>query len=461
MSEGLSVDFLRRVNARDVVPDHAKARDIKTSSLVTSRYTAKTYPQNGRSFGAGQVAYLRLNSTADYLVPSSGALFLDINVGADCALDEIGSFIDKVRINVGGVMVEELLYANKTINALATLGMSKEHYNREGSILYKVWKNSTCSGNTDVCGNLIEQTIEGVKQRTAFQATNVGGTKTRVVIPLSFLGGLFRSHKIFPLRNAGNIELQIFFAQPEQAVVCQTSATNPTYAIADMFCLTDMLCMNPRYVELMDQVIMSEQGMVLPVDTYTIQTTQQPLNSGGVQNFTYSFSSPMLKNIVYWSQLNTDNEKQVFSSSGFRNLGTQQTRLKLGKYYPNYDFEKSNEETYYMSQKSLGKFGNIVESAGLMALPFYNSADDVGQYVNEIPLGKYLEGAEIDLDGVDCRLSGSVINFEIQSNPPSGLTKGIFDTTAVPANTQHNLFVAFNHTRIVKMAQGNLMVEEA
>jgi hypothetical protein len=512
----LSVSFLEKIGARDTIPDEHRVPEIKTSSLVTNRSTAKFVAQNGTSFRAGQTIYIRLNSVSQYLVPSSGALVFDVKVqnsAVDASLsnpvdasgvylnpilDNIGAIFDKVRISVGGVQVEETQYLSRFINAMAYTSMSRAHYTQTGGMLYNAWKY-----NDDAVHNGIDLELTGLPsdrglalhpwsapsiyhksftwgQYWSEQIAAYGFF--RMILPLSFFGSLFRRHSALNLRNIGNVEIQLTLSQDSDAIVnpgavvfdggvgatqnkpnCMMFTTgvslgSPIFVVENVFVLADVLDMNPEYTSVIDALVNSEEGLVMPLETHTVLTATAALGTSTTasrKNLTYSFSTPMLKSVTYWSQLTSDlNNYNVFGCSGFRNLGVTETRLRIGQYWPQYDFQRSNEETAYMLQKAKASWGNISDESSVITRSGYGQGDTmVGQYVNSIPLTKYTESADILADGLDCRLSGSVITLE-QSTSASGV-----DTT--DASPTQLTFMAFEHVRVVRQSSGQLSVEES
>lgn len=504
MAEGLSVDFLSRINARERVVDSAKVPEISTSSLVSSRYTVETVPTNGSQFVAGQNPVIRLSSTADYLVPSSAALVVDLDIqdsasssawtdGSFCPVLEMGSFIDRARLLCSGILLEEVLFANRAIPALAIQTMTQAHTSQDGSTLYDAWKWSQTALVDTSFGSAAEASylptgvaaVDATSQVSAQGAVARGvawyrrryadgaANRWEVVLPLSMLFGLFRSQRFFPLRNAATLQIELNLAQNAEAITITpcvayagtpasptrflntAGAPTPVYAVRNIYTLHDMVCLDPRYVALMDSIVASPEGMVMGIDTFTVLSATNVIsNTSSTKNYTYSFGSPCLKSITFAKQLTQDANNYFESVGGFRSNNCLGTRLRLGKYFPMYDKLSTPEEIFYHNRKAQGQWGNVVDALGVQNWSNFKANDTLtGAHVKTIYLQKYLEGDIPEADGLDVRISGSVCQLEETS-----------DTSASPADSSTNseiVYALFEHLRILKMAGGNLSIEES
>ena len=304
----ISVDTVLRMNAREAIPDSAKIPSISSSSLVQGRHTVKFTPSNGKSFKPNQQAIIRLNSAQGYLAPTSTALVMDLklenipttqgNGYQNIALfdDLMLSVLERFRLTIGGVLIDEVFECGKTTTALNYMTVSPDHYRGTQNMLMKAWKhmpfesnvadNSPVEGTNKTLNRLMPYTPYGVLHRGDLlqQEFNVSKDKTyRVVIPMSYLSSVCRSHKFLPLRNMGNMEFAYQFASPQTALVNPYSASgdakavpaNFSYSVENIYMTADIVDLNAEYVSMMDSLLQGE-GMTLPLDKYTVLTAQNP-----------------------------------------------------------------------------------------------------------------------------------------------------------------------------------------
>ena len=296
----------------------------------------------------------------------------------------------------------------------------------------------------------------GVFQRGRDAQTNDNNT-VRVVIPMSYLSSVCRSHKFLPLRNMGNMEFAFQFASPQNALVNPDVASggggitpaNMSYTVEDIYMTADLVDLNAEYVGMMDRLLQGE-GMTLPLDKYTVLTAQNAIAAqSSKKQFTYSFGAPVVKSCVFWKQLESQqNTFSKYSSSGFLNNNQKSFRLRVGsKYLPQYDAVSSNEELYWMTQKGLGMAGNIGEQVGLGNYKsFTANRSDTGTCVFMFSFEKNSESADVVLDGIDAR-STSLFVAEIEDSIDAG-------------NDTEILYCAFNTISVLKLANGSLELEE-
>jgi len=473
----ISVDTVLRMNAREAVPDSAKIPSISSSSLVQGRNTVKFTPSNGKSFKPNQQAIIRLNAAQEYLAPTSTALVMDIKVNvpagaADagrCCFDDLHlSILDRFRLTIGGVLVDEVFECGKTTTALNSMTVSPEHYDGAQNVLMKSWKH--CIHDTNVRGDAALPVVAAAVARKSRYTTNgvwqrgrdallSDETNVRIVIPMSYLSSVCRSHKFFPLRNVGNMEFAFQFASPQTALVnpfaalgdAQDIPVGMTYEVSDIYMTADLVNLNSEYVGMMDRLLQGE-GMTLPLDKYTVLTAQNAISTqSSKKQFTYSFGAPVVKSCVFWKQLESQqNSFNNFSSSGFVNNNQKSFRLRVGsKYLPQYDSIQSNEELYWTTQKALGMAGNIGEQVGLGNYKSFSSnSPATGTCIFMFSFEKNSESADVVLDGIDAR-STSLFVAEIEDSLPAGTAP---DTEI--------LYCAFNTIAVLKLANGALELEE-
>ena len=472
----ISVDTVLRMNAREAVPDSAKIPTISSSSLVQGRQTVKFTPSNGKSFKPNQQAIIRLNSAQSYLAPTSTALVMDLKI-ENAPTDKINcgvfedmalSVLDRFRLTIGGVLIDEVFECGKTTTALNYLTVSPDHYDGVQNVLMKSWKHTRMETDAPeaydrdaiiASDRLNRYTRYGVFGRGDYYQNEVvsGRNTMRIVIPMSYLSSVCRSHKFLPLRNMGNMEFAFQFASPQNALVNPDVASggggitpaNMSYTVEDIYMTADLVDLNAEYVGMMDRLLQGE-GMTLPLDKYTVLTAQNAIAAqSSKKQFTYSFGAPVVKSCVFWKQLESQqNTFSKYSSSGFLNNNQKSFRLRVGsKYLPQYDAVSSNEELYWMTQKGLGMAGNIGEQVGLGNYKsFTANRSDTGTCVFMFSFEKNSESADVVLDGIDAR-STSLFVAEIEDSIDAG-------------NDTEILYCAFNTISVLKLANGSLELEE-
>ena len=471
----ISVDTVLRMNAREAVPDSARVPSISSSSLVQGRNTVKFTPSNGKSFMPNQQAVIRLNSAQGYLAPTSTALVMDLTVtgippqnkeATSAYFDDLClGVLDRFRLTAGGVLLDEIFECGKTTTALNYLTVSPDHYNGAQNVLMKSWKYvaeaEDGDDETDAIFKMMPFSKVGVQKRGSAIQSNANKSSIRVVIPMSYLSSVCRSHKFLPLRNMGNLEFSFQFAAAQNALVNSSNAASSTagnpdvtaptlgYSVDNIYMLADIVDLNAEYVSMMDRLLQGE-GMTIPLDKYTVLSAQNNINQQSVKKqFTYSFGAPVVKNCVFWKQLaSQQNNINSFTTSAFLNNNQKSFRLRVGsQYLPQYDSIQSNEELYWMTQKGLGVAGNIGEQIGLGNYKSFTSNDAANAtFIFMFSFEKNSESADVVLDGIDAR-STSLFVAEIEDSIGAG-------------NDIEELYCAFNSIAVLKLANGVLVLEE-
>lgn len=430
------------VNLKEVIPESGKlvANEIPISSVVVKRRTVKYNANNGTTFSPSQVPNFSIQSNSDFLVPSSAVLHFKLNntsTGADEALtsfDDLGTcVINRATCRVSGVMVEDVLDVNKVVNTQVYLHSNKKHYDDELTIQSGAWKwatgyKSDAFNASDVSNNEIQtndiidlQRMDqhGVASRQEREAVVEASVK-EVNIPLSYMLGLFRSNKLFPLSFLSELKLELLLETAQKAMY-KPSGTTATlaYSIEDMYITADVVEVSSDYLRILQQAFNSgeEMGYTLPVNTIT--TSPQTVSSAGQADLTYSKSTPFLKSIYFrLANSGDDSNDSAYSISGqaYRLATNPNLRLRISSApFPEYDSLKSAYEIYRHNQVALSHNGNVADSVGISNRNTWEQTGNNNSTFAILFSFEKISGLGNDhyaMDSFDASLSGGIITLQ-------------------------------------------------
>lgn len=464
------------VNLQERIPEASKlvANQIPVQSVVVKRRQVKYNANNGTTFSPNQVPNFSIQSNSDFLIPSTAILHYklrnttttatDLSSTTAC-FDDLGScVINRATARVSGVMVEDILDVNKAVNVLAYQHMNDKHYSNEGSLNLGAWKWVNGWGTDDLpfvdfsgtydetLEDLLAQTVNvmrkdaiGVAERQTLRAayeSNSGGANKNdieVNLPLSYLFGLFRSNKLFPLSFLSELKLEFLLESAVKAIYSTASDDVPNYQVLDMYIVADVCEVSSDYVRILQQSFNSgeEMGYTLPVNTLT--TSPQTTVGGGQVDLTYSKSTPFMKSVNFrLSLIADDTSVNAYSISGqaYRLDANPNLRLRIGSMpYPEYDSLRSAYEIYRNNQIALSHSGNVADNLGISNVNTWDKDDDDDSTFSILFSFEKISGLGSDyyaMDSLDASLAGGVITLQ-----------GNYD-----ANTA--CLAIFEHTRIVK-----------
>lgn len=490
----LSVREFAAIGLDERIPESAKVvgNAIPVQSVITGRRQQKFMPVNGSTFQASQNPNFRMSATSDFLIPSTATLHFKLvnkttqsdgtTPSTTACFDDPPALaiLQRSILRASGVLVEDILEANRSAAALTYSHMSPERYAKEGSIDTKNWKwNRDYSTDTQTVAapgaayvqaeatavrNLLEGLRldeDGVARRQALAAAeHANGTEIEVNLPLSYVFGLFRTNRLFPLSFVGELNIEFTLAQAVAAIVSSVDTDIANYEIRDTYIVADMAQLSDDYLKVLAQAFSSpDPGMAynLPVDTLTNITQNKAVTADAnstLNSYVFSKSTPFLKSMLFTTQDNGARTSiDEYATSGmpdFLDNTNAQVRLFLGsEVFPQYGVLNSAEEVARNNQIALGTQGNVRAQYGLASHETYKNRTTAGG-INYILFSfakvNGLGSEYYDMDSYDASLLGSVIDLQMNQ---------VGDETATSCST----LACIEHTRVCRIGGGRFEVK--
>jgi len=468
------------INLQDRIPESSKlvANAIDVQSVVVSRRQAKFNANNGTTFNPSEVPNFSIQSNSEFMIPSTAVLHYKLknttktnagNQSITACFDDLGTcIINRATARISGVQVEDTLDVNKSINVLAYSHMNPEHYNHEAGINLKAWKwvkgyesnkagTATAASNPPTQAQATQAIVASNSQRldgtgvTARQLLRAGvevveveganvAQDIEVNIPLSYIFGLFRSNKLFPLAFLSELKLEFLLESAVKAVFSTAANDVANYQVNDLYITCDMVNLSSEYLRVLQASFNAgeEMGYTLPVQT--LSTAPQTTPAGGAQDLTFSKSTPFLKGIYFrLAQSSWDAAVNQYSISGqsYQLAANPDLRLRVGsKAYPEYDSLHSAEEIYRNNCIAMSQFSNVADAMGLTNEQTLKGADSGNGTMSVYFSFEKVSGLGSDyyaMDSMDASLAGGVITLHADFE----------------AGTQ--ALAIFEHTRVVRM----------
>ena len=462
MSSILQSPFMED-DIRQIVPDVAKvAGKLSSSSVIQGRRRIRVVPQSGQNYtitgggGANTINFLLSDGQA-YADLLSATLSFEVTTfdqanatGSTVVLDD-GAFsvFRRCLVSVNSTLCDDVDYVAKKVLHEAYPTLDQSWYNNVGSWmgLYKV--------NTDAYGQNSGDFVSkyAVAQKIARFATQVQGTYSngniidppsganKFSVPVCLLTSFFRNELLFPLRNAGQLFLQLNLASALEACVgfrADTNAVVPGYSIKNITMEIDMIDLHPNYIAMMDEVMTKsgEAGVRWAFDSHLVSTTNLQ-NTDGAQSVITSKASMNMRQISVGVQPQAGLSSVTYpKNSTWANAGFQDIQVRLGsQYYP--AMATIGEHRAYMDLQNAYGSPASLDKSGLIDTRNYYSSTAVPAAVpsnptnySDIWLWSYcfdrlkhasMAGGEYpDLDGVNTlSSSGSQIVVQWNARPAS------------------------------------------
>ena len=490
----LSVREFAAIGLDERVPEAAKVvgNAIPVQSIITNRRQQKFLPVNGSTFTPNQNPNFRMSATSDFLIPSSATLHFKLvnkttesdgtTASTTACFDDPPALavIQRAILRASGVLVEDILETNRSAAALSYTHMDPERYAKQGSIDTKNWKwNRDYETDSQTVGapggtyaqaealavrNLVQgmRLDEGgvVRRQALASAEYANDTEIEVNLPLSYVFGLFRTNRLFPLSFVGELNIELTLAQAITAIVSSESTDIANYEIRDTYIVADMAVLSDDYLKVLSQAFSSpDPGMAynLPVDTLTNITQNKAVTADSnstLNSYVYSKSTPFLRSIMFTTQDNTArssvDEYAVSGMPNFLDDTNSQVRMFIGsEVYPQYSVLDSTEEVARNNQIGLGTQGNVRAQYGLVSHENYKNRTTAGG-INHILFSfakvNGLGPEAYDMDSMDASLLGSVIDLQMNQ---------VGDEVATSCST----LAMIEHTRVCRIGGGRFEVK--
>ena len=263
----------------EVVPGAAMVKNLQRSSILTSRRRVRIQPQGGSAYGsAGAGAQ---NNQIQFIVSDAGGLIdpQSMNLIYTCQAVGTGPEVvegapfNRAQLVLNGALVEDIVYANRYMNAELALSSNQSWWKTAGSFLGLGLLNnelntgaqpssatlSTALGQVvsysgawgDVSGNVsafcarVEQAADAVGHPFAGEQRS---------LPLGCLFGLARSSQYLPMNVLGAMNITLFTAPNTEAVFQNATTADGTYSLSQVFLEYDVVTPDPRYADVLQRM---------------------------------------------------------------------------------------------------------------------------------------------------------------------------------------------------------------
>ena len=310
-------------NIQEVLPVSLQYNGASMSSTITQRVTSKFFPVGTDEYKPnGQKTIQFRLSSSHYIDPQTACLNFKIKTSNPGVMvdDLITSIFQRVSLKVGGVQVESIDNFGPMFAHLFYSSCSEDyvkHYGNASLGCYRHVPEGTATlyneagtskwheGSVDTATNVPFDTLPCLGQLTSKNSIPTWSTNQYyndgfdISLNLSFLFGFFRTSKLIPLRNLGECQIEIVLAEFENCCVQstpihgnntlsavwglwsdpnqsleKTTSLSENYTVSNLSISTDVCHVDPTYTALMDNLVASEQGIMMPYETYSVSLHQ-------------------------------------------------------------------------------------------------------------------------------------------------------------------------------------------
>lgn len=362
----------------EVVPDSMKLRGLSKASILTGRRRVRIIPQTGSSYGsAGQptLANILIQDSAGMLDLQSCVLSFRLKVSttgpAAGSPAEVGvpddfawSVLRRLQVSLNSVLCDDIDYVAKRATQEVYASASKSWYNSVGTLMgaWKFLGDASATGaaadfpqsgpgapgfalpKNDVTDKLTAATarFKNLVYDTgagAWIPASTDGQGQYFAIPMSMLSHFFRQESLFSLRNAGQLYIQLLFANPAEALYTGAAgAYQATYAVTDLVLEVDIVTTHPEYTAMVDEICSrsESEGLAYAFDSHLVSVQQVPGSAGTANTFTV-IASKATQNCraLHWvmqPQLGLTSQDWMEQST-FNANDTIQWQIRIGSVY--------------------------------------------------------------------------------------------------------------------------------
>jgi hypothetical protein len=436
----------------EVVPDVAKvAGKLSSASVLTARRRVRLVPQSGQNYSVGAAGgantiNILIQDGQAYADLLSAVLSFEVETPANVAIDD-GAFsvFRRALVSVNSTLMDDIDFCPKKALSEVYATADQSWYNSVGSML-GLYKHSTTSfgtNSTTTSGTqgFVDKYSAAVKtaQASAITAVTSGvGQRNKYFVPVCMLSSFFRNEMLYPLRNAGQLYLQLNLASALEACIATTGTPTLEYTIKNLTLEMDFCDLHPTYLAMMDEIMEKpgEDGVRWAFDAHLVSSQNLPA-ADGQQSVIVSKASQNMRSIqvVVQSQAglsDADYPKQ----STFCNPGFVDIQYRIGSlYFP--AFTSIGEHRAYadlmnafgapsalVGQASIAdirNYYNCTRSSGTMASGYtggaYQAYSDMWMHAYCFDRLKRATLRGVDLDGINTLTSsGSQIVVQLNAN---------------------------------------------
>jgi hypothetical protein len=374
----------------EVVPDVVKvAGKLAQSSVLTGRRRVRLVPQTGQTYtlgsGGSGIVNILLQDGGSYADLTSAVLSFDVEVwnsgaaGVDSVCLDEGAYsvFRRAVVTVNSTQADDRDLLAKATNAEILATCTQSWYDNAGSWM-GLWNRNTASQAAALAGATVDANkyavntkLTKVSRTQQIPQAGTGDTTIRgqnhYSVPVSFLSDFFRNETLLPLRNAGQVYLQLQLASATEATL-SNAATTPNVRISNVTMEIDMIDLHPTYLKMMDDMIEAPEGdgVRWAYDAHLSATALIPASAGDTSAI-FSKASQNLRAIQVISQPSAGLSAVQFSGQGcFPNPGFRNIQVRVGsQYYPAF-MSVGEARAFQDLQNAFGSPGNSVDKAGVI-----------------------------------------------------------------------------------------------
>lgn len=392
MSSLLASPFMEDT-IHEVVPDVARvAGKLAASSVLSARRRVRIVPQSGQNYtvsgsGGANTVNILLQDGQSYLDPLSAVLSFEVSASASngtVALDD-GAFsvFRRILVSVNSTLMDDCDFVPKKALSEIYATVEQDWYNTVGSMvgLYKastaVYGTAAASGSPNV---FIDKYNVGAKQALAAKVVTGANGRNKFFVPLCLLSSFFRNEMLLPLRNIGQLYVQLNLASALEACVCSSATATPQFTISNLTLEADFIDLHPTYVSMMDEIMERPdgEGVRWAFDAHLVASQNMTNSSGvGAQSVIISKASQNLRSIgVVVQSKNGLSNPAYAKQSTFANPGFTDIQVRLGSlYYP--AFPSIGEHRAYCDLQNAYGSPASMDKSGIADLQNYYNATTV------------------------------------------------------------------------------------
>jgi hypothetical protein len=369
---------------QEAVPGAIDMSDMKVSSILQGRRRIRFQPQTGVSAGPQSIVQFVLSDSTGLMDVNSMVLSFApritsapvIAVSDDdnvCCFDDGPSMIRRVQVLANGSLVEDIDQAHRCANIEILSNAGKEWYAHDGSFM-NYWRlNETLTTKFSADSNPDAYAQNAATAHGYGRTFDLSGNGYQMEIPMGLIAPSLRSQKYWPLRNMGELVLQITTAAATEAIFNLAGGT-PSYVLNDIYLEVDIVTPHPQFAALLDRMcqLQSESGLVIPVETKLASSGQSVQSQGSAgsaltlteSNIVTSRATTNLRRVDLAVQptagINAFNYPSV---SNFPDEGFSSVQWRVGSLYFPQQPANSLARAFAMTAAAYGEVGNTDRSA--------------------------------------------------------------------------------------------------
>ncbi len=485
----------------EVVPDVGKlGSKLAASSVIAARRRVRIVPQSGQTYtvggsGAANTINILIQDGQSYADLLSAALNFEVEVwdsanasGTTMALDD-GAFcvFRRALVSLNSTLMDDIDLLPKKVLQETYATVDQSWYDTVGSWMGLYKANTAAYGvgaysasayqfipKYDVAMKLA---LASNRQQIAQTGTGVPTVpgQNKFTVPVAMLSSFFRNETLFPLRNAGQLYLQLNLASALEACVSTRSSgtINPNYRIKNLTLDMDFVDMHPMYLSMMDSIMErpEEDGVRWPFDAHLVSA--QNISGAGQQSVILSKASQNMRQIAVAIQPQDGLSAVDYpQNSTFANPGFKDIQVRCGSlYFPAFTSvgehrAYSDLASAYGSPASLDKSGLVdvrnyykgtPYAAGSLNAAGTNNYSDMWLWSYCFDRLKHAKLAGLDLDGINTlSTSGSQIVVQLNAELITGTEASVASQPPAAGKGIGNAILTgvLRFTRIVEIKGG-------